>query len=189
MTSTSTTPSVMVALLEKFAGLTYPTMLGSGQPVYVFDGIPGPNQPDSYVQVGGTTTGGQAVSGTQEWAGLGATVQYEKYDIDCAISCYVAGDANAGWGSSDIAASAAAASDAMLSARTNAFAIFAAIQTAMQADIQLQSVADPVDPTTVLWTLCTYKTTEQTADTDDASAMGRICNIFFDVHVEARIFP
>ena len=187
MTSTSTMPSVMVALLEKFAGLTFPTLLGSNEPVYVFDGIPGPNQPDSYIQLGGTQA--PAVSGGQAWAGLGATVRYEDYVIDCAVSCYVGGDANAGWGSTQTSSSAAATSDAMLSARSNAFAIFAQIEEAMVADVQLQSVANPVNPFTVLWTEVIPKTVEQTADGDTESEKGRICNIFFDIHVKGRIFP
>lgn len=187
MTSTSTQPSVMIALLEKFAGLTFPTMLGSGEPVYVFDGDPGQNQPDSYIQVGGTQD--PAISGGQVFAGLGATVKYEDYVIDCAVSCYVGGNAATGWGSTDTATSTQAQSDAQLSARTNAYAIFAQIEQAMISDIQLQNVANPVDPTTVLWTEIIPKTTQQTSAADPESDKGRICNIFFDIRVHGRIFP
>lgn len=181
MTSTSTMPSVTLALLQKFSGLTYPTMLGSNEPVEVFDGIPGPNQPDNYIQVGGTQA--PAIAGGQVFAGLGATVKYEDYVIDCAISSFIGGDADQPF------ATAQEASDAMLSARTNAFAIFAQIEQAMVSDIQLQSVTTPVNPFTVLWTELVPKTVEQTADGDPESEKGRICNIFFDIRVHGRIFP
>ncbi len=187
MTSTSTQPSVVIALLEKFAGLSYPALLGSNEPVYVFDGITGPNQPDNFIQVGGTQD--PAIAGGQVFAGLGATVKYEDYVIDCAVSCYVGGDANAGWGSTDTASSAAAASDAMLSARSNAYAIFTQIEQAMISDIQLQSISNPVNPTTVLWTELVPKTTVQTTDQDPESDKGRACTIYFDIRVHGRIFP
>ena len=187
MTSTSTEPSVLLALLEKFAGLTYPTLLGSNEPVYVFDGITGPNQPDNFIQVGGTQD--PTISGGQVFAGLGATVKYEDYVIDCAISCYVGGDDNPGWGSADTATSSAAKSEAQLSARSNAYAIFAQIEQALISDIQLQNVADPVNPFTVLWCEVVPKTTTQTNDDDPESSKGRACNIYFDVRAHGRIFP
>ncbi len=179
MTTTSTEGAVVLALLEKFAGLTYPTMLGSNEPVQIFDGIPGPNQPDNYIQVGGFDVP-DIVQGTQTWAGLGATVRYEDYEVNCAVSCYVGGDADQTF------TTAGEPSDAQYAARTNAYAIFAQIEIAMQADVQLLNVTNPPG---ILWCEVLPKSTQQTEAGDPESGIGRVCNRLFSIHVRGRIFP
>jgi len=103
-----------------------------GDPLEVFDGFPGPNAPDNFVQIGGLEQ--TATSATQEWMSLGSTnglapARDEKYTINCATCCYVGG--------SD--ADGTSTSDAQKSARDNAFTIVRAIEVGIRENPKLAS--------------------------------------------------
>ena len=79
-----------------------------------------------------------------------------------------------------------AASDAQRNARTNAFAIVGAIETALRIDHNLTSgVAD--NPHIYWCEVGTRIDLEQTADDDPESDKGRIATVTFDIHARANI--
>lgn len=182
--ATSTIPSVLTALLEKLNGLTWPAMIG-GQPVYVFDGIVGPSQPDNTVVVGGEQD--PAAEGDQEWMTVGGRRRQEEYTIEITASSYVGGESGIS-AASTAASTAALVSNAQASARTNAFAIVGAIEAALRADPQLQQVTDPPDPGAVLY--CAFGSRivlTQTTEDDPESPLGRIATVTFDVQVKGTL--
>ncbi len=186
--STSALPGVMLALLQKFASLDY--SLGNTQDptLYIFDGITGPNLPDNYVSLGGEQD--PAASGEQQWANLGATAVNEDITIECEVSSYVGGtDDGSNWSpSSTVTDQVAQVSDAQLSARTNAFAIYAAIEVALKNDPQLAAVDNP--PTGLLWTKVGQREQIiQTARNDPESMKGRRCRLIFTIYGKVRLYP
>jgi hypothetical protein len=173
--ATSTLPGVILALLEKFNGLTYPKMLGEPSPVYVLDGIPGPDAPDHYLSVGGD--GRPAGEISQRYQNLGGTRRDEDVTVHCLASSYVAGAA--------APADYSVASDAQRNARTNAFAIVGAIETALRSDKNLTNVTDAPG---IYWCeAVTVGELEQSADDDVESDKGRTATVRFDIHARAQI--
>ena len=104
-----------------------------GDPLEVFDGWPGPQAPDNFMQVGGIDQ--TAASGTQEWMSLGSTngiapARDENYTIKCGVFCFVGGaDADA----------TSTSDDAQKTARDNAFTIVRAFETGLRENPKLAS--------------------------------------------------
>jgi hypothetical protein len=178
MATTSTAGAVCTALLQKYASLTWPTLLGSNEPPVLFDGFPGPSQPDNFIVLNGQPI--PTASGNQQYAGLGGAYKYEDYEIANFVSCFVAGAATDG--------TVLAPSDAQSAARTNAYDLFAVIETALRQDKQLLLVANPPG---ILWCEITQHADEESNENsdEDSLAMGRYTTIEFRVRVHGRIGP
>lgn len=169
--ATSTIQAVLVGLIAKFNTLTFTGLTTNDPNVVVYDGFPGPNQPDNLIVVGGTPN--NTVDGGQTYAGLGAQVKYEDYEVECFISCWVGGDDSQGQ---------QGASDAQNTARNNAFLILAQIEAALKSDLRLLSVPSPPG---ILWLEIGRTALEETSA--DNAADGRFATIQFNVHVHGRI--
>lgn len=173
--STSTVAAFVQAILELLSGLTWPTLVGDDEEVYVFDGITGPNEPSNFIIVGGSQT--PAISGTQHWRGLGAQRKLEDYTVSLTISCYVAGDDSQAFDGTN----PSTVSDAQMQARNNAFALMAQIETQLRGvGVMLTNVADP--PNNIWCELGPKVNVQQTADGDPESDKGRICTIETEIH-------
>jgi hypothetical protein len=179
MATTSTIGAMRLALLEKWSGLTWPALGGSGEPPVIFDGVPTANQPDNLIALGGTTM--PTSTGRQPFAGLGGVYKYENYEIVCFVSCYVGGAQGSG-----VASSVADPSDAQGTAATNAYAILAVIETALRQDKQLSSVTNPPG---ILWCDLQPVNEENTSADSPEASMGRSTTIEFHVEVHGRIGP
>jgi hypothetical protein len=178
------------------ANTTYPTfvdqLLGKiralpqcAPPVFVYDGIQGPNSPDLYVAVGGMSE--PTEEGTVEWAELGADAQWEDYEVQSYIYSWVGGDDNFGQGSNGNDA----VNDAQKTARDNAFTVYNAINAALLADVNfyLSNLAAGGTMPLVQWCNISKKTLLQTpaAADGDTGQRGRAARIDFSIYVRARI--
>lgn len=175
MASTTRIPAIMLALLEKFATLTYPAMVGGG-PVVVLDGISGPHAPDHYVSVGGN--GKPAATADQVFMNLGGSARDEEVTINCEASSWVGGAPDPGDHS--------AASDAQRNARTNAYGIVGAIETALRIDKNL--TVGITDTPSIYWcAVGDHSELEQTSEEDPDSEKGRWATVSFDITAKAKI--
>lgn len=171
----STIPGTVLALMEKLQGLTWPTLLGTDNNVEVFDGITGTSVPANYVTLGAGT--GIKVEPGKTWTPLGAPHYEEAFSVGCEVSCLVGGSNLPG----DFGVS-----DAQRSARSNAFAIFETIRTALRADLRLTNVTDPPG---ILWS--SVKITGdvvQTDEEDPEAAAGRACTLPFSFYAVAVVY-
>lgn len=180
MATTSTIGAMCLALLEKWGGLTWTSLGGSGEPPVIFDGVPTANQPDNLIALGGTAA--PTSTGEQPFAGLGGVYKYETYEITAFVSCYVGGAA----GSGVMASGGADPSDAQGTARTNAYAILATLETAARQDKQLLTVTNPPG---ILWHDLQPVNEENTNADSPEAADGRATTIEFHVRVHGRIGP
>lgn len=173
----SSIPQTIVALVELFEGLTWPELIGArDHKVYVFDGIAGAEPPDNFIQIGGDQS--PAAEGEQQWASLGARQRSEDYTVECLVTSFVGGDSS-GQGHR--------AANAQRSARTNAFGVLELIGDALRSDPSLRGVADPPAARVFTAELGNGIKVEQTADGDPEAEHGRICTVFFGIHVTTRI--
>lgn len=175
MTTASTIPGVIDAILQKATESTY-TYNGKQLQVTVFDGFPGPNQPPVLIAVGGAVD--PTVEGESEWAGLGSTVRYERYDVRCYVSAYIGGDGTQGVDPTSPRSTA----DAQRTARAQAFAVFKTLEAALRSDRELIQVATPPG---IMWCEVWRVGLQQTTAED--AAPGRLATIEFAVHVRARL--
>lgn len=176
-TVTTTMPTVIDGLLALFRGLDAVT---SDKQAAVFDGLPGPQVPEKFIQVGGVDpiTG----DGAQDWASLGvasgAPSRDENYTISVYVSCYVGG---AGADQSDIA-------DAQKTARDNAFTLVAAMEAGLRADPVLATTLGSPFATTgwISWG-GRVQLEETTMDSPDAD-LGRRAVVAIEIGVFARLY-
>ena len=182
-TQVTSVPNVIDALLSKIRALTAVT--GAQPPVLVYDGPPGPDEPDLYVTVGGGT---EVVSdGRQTVASLGsAATKPASFDENYAISgwvySFVGGGDDAG---------VAGVSDAQKTARDNAYTIFEAISTAIQNDPTLAAETSVFPDGNGLasgWINVEDHRLEQTNPDDDKSAFGRWAFVHWTVRVHKRLY-
>lgn len=126
---TTSIPDAIDAVLALIRALNLSV---GGDPLEVFDGLPGPQTPDNFVQIGGIEQ--HTASAVQDWMSLGSTnglapARDEKYTIGCGVFCYVGG-ADAGTSST---------SDAQKAARDNAFTVVRDIETGLRQNPKLAS--------------------------------------------------
>lgn len=148
-------------------------------PVMVYDGEPGPNRPELYVQIGHESA--RALESKQDWAQLGAGAIWEDYTVACMIWSWVGGDDNAGQYQLGI-------EDAQKTARDNALTLFNAIENALRSDINFLAANGGGVPL-VLWSRIDAIHVLQTPNpaAGDDGSMGRSCQIDFGILVKARI--
>lgn len=144
----------------------------SDNKVWVYDGYPGPNQPEQIVAIGGSIT--PTVTDTQRWAQLGNLAIWEEYEIECIVATWVGGDDND---------ASFEPGDAQMVARHQAFQIFNAIAEALRADPNFaqQNGGQPL----VLWCIPTRIEVQQSNVSD--AGRGRACQIRWYLYVKNRI--
>ncbi len=167
--STSSYPAVIDLLLAKIRALPE-----CAEPVKVFDGIPGPYAPKTFVTIGGQVD--PTEEGEVAWAELGARSTWEIYEVACYVNSWVGGTDNTG----------TTAGDAQKTARDNVFTIYNAIQTALLADVNL-SVQNGGTPACLFQGTNSLVVHQTPVNANDDGAKGRVCQINFRVHVKARI--
>jgi hypothetical protein len=177
MTTTTTMPAVIDGLLSLFRGLTAVT--GDKQ-VQVFDGLPGPNVPEKFIQIGGVDP--ITADGTQDWMSLGvasgAPARDENYIINCYVSCYVGGTD----------ATTAASSDAQKVARDNAFTLVAAMEAGLRADpVLATTLGSPFAATGWISWGGRVQLEQTTLDSLDAE-LGRRAVVSIEIGVFARLY-
>lgn len=185
MTTTTSIPNVIDALLTKWRGLA--VKVAGVDSLIVFDGMPGSYLPDTFACVGGLP--GNTVNGAQDWASLGAAYtgtpasRDEKYTITCYARSYVGGSDDAG---------GTGFSDAQKTARDNAFAVVSVLEDAVRTDPVLRNVTsvfpDGQGLKTGWLSFGTRYDVEQTPEDDASAEKGRWANVIFEVAVYKRLY-
>ena len=168
--STSSYDVVLDALIAMLRAL--PSTSGN-PPVAVYDGPPGPNEPDLFVSIAGN---GETIGGPQEWASLGGTTgapaRDEHYVIDGFVFSIVGGDNVSG---------VTGISDAQKSARDAAYVIFHDFESALRLDPKLSGTLRDG------WAGIADHRLVQTDPEDPKSQMGRYVVLTFQVGVTNRL--
>lgn len=173
-TLTTSIPAVVDALLVLWRALNLVDATGS--PISIFDGYPGPQLPDTFVQVGGIDQ--LTADGSQDWASLGVTnliapARDERYAIDCAVTSYMGG----------VDAGVTGTSDAQKTARDNAFTVLTALETAVRGDPKLGSTLG-----TGWISFGERVSLSQTTPEDPEAGKGRTATFLFSVDVYHRLY-
>ena len=178
---TTTQPDCIDALVTLFRGLS--TVTGN-PPVAVYDGEPGGQSEDKYLQVGGGSTP-TTVAGTQAWgpfgiSGVTAPTRDETFVIICYAYAFVGG----------VQDGSNTASDAQKTARDQAYALVRDAETGLRTDPKLitamtaNGVTNPGVGTG--WIALTRMDLLQNDSTDPQLGLGRRAIVEFDITVYSR---
>lgn len=175
-------PTVIDALLKQWRALAMTDT--NGAPVQIFDGYPGPNIPDTFVQIGGF--GPVTAEGTQDWQSLGVAqgtttgppTRDEHYDIECLVSSYAGGT------------DAAAVTNAQQTARTNCYTILTSIEQAVRQDPKLATPIGGLGLGTGWVSFGDRIRLEQSypESTDHSVELGRMATFVFSISVYHRLY-
>lgn len=164
---TSTVADVIDALLAIFT-----TAVAANPPVPVYDGEPGEQPEDDFVQIGGGAEPSSA-AGELQWASLGvaggaAPSADETYEVNCYISSYRGGIEQA-------------------AARRRVYVLFALIETALVRDPKLIAGLGGSGLETG-WARVSRFELQQTGSLDPELEKGRRAILAFGVEIKHRLY-
>lgn len=168
-------PAVIDGLLKLFRALTVVTA-----DVGVYDGLPGPQVPDKFIQIGGVDP--ITADGHQDWHGLGvasgAPGRVEDYVINCYVSCYVGGTD----------ATTPASADAQKASRDGAFTLLNAMEAGLRADPTLNTTLGAPFAATGWLSWGGRVQLEQTTLADPDAELGRRTMVAVEIGVHAVLY-
>ena len=185
--TTTSIPAVIDALLALYRGLSAVTAFvdpttNTLAPLPVYDGLPGPEPGNFFLQVGGIDV--LTADGTQTWGTLGspngvAPTRDERYVVNHYMSAFVGGDD---------ALAVTATSDAQKLARDTAKSIVTAVETGIRLDPQLIANLGGNGLGTGWVAFGPKVALEQTTVDDPESGLGRRAVFAFEVSVYKRLY-
>ena len=184
--TTSLVNHVVDALITKFEGLSVPTLTdsqGNPIPLITYDGYPGANYEDCFICVGGSPL--PTARARQQWMSLGqgppGTAPAKDENVE--IVCYAQAATGAGGDPNPTSTT----DNSQQLARNNAYAIVAAVESALRSDTQLIGLGGAAagQPLVQWCDVLTGDLYQTNAQTDPA--LGRVAVVEFQVHYFARL--